>query len=100
MAYIVPGSDETREDQRLYTEARMVDVACLDCTVRVRVKKNSDHHTSVQWGAGGPDQCPEFVRMSVSSEGRHLHAPCPRLRASIDAAVRDGAVQVGAEDGW
>lgn len=100
MAYVVPSRPETLEDQRLYTEARMVDVACLDCTVHVRVKKNSEHHTSVQWGEHGPEQCPEFARMAAQAGGRHLHETCPRLRGSIDAAVREGAVTIGAEDGW
>lgn len=100
MAYVVPGRAETREDQRLYTEGRMVEVACLDCTVRVRAKKNSEHHTSVQWGEGGPGRCPEFQRRAAEPGGRSLHAACPRLSASIDAAVRDGVLTIGAEDGW
>lgn len=100
MAYVVPGRAETREDQRLYTQARMVDVACLDCTVHVSVKKNSEHHTSVQWGPDGPSQCPEFVSAAGGPGGRHLHTPCARLAASIDAAVREGRITIGAEDGW
>ena len=51
MASFVPTSDDTLEDQRLYTRARLVEVACLDCLARVGVKKNSEHHTSIQWDA-------------------------------------------------
>ena len=51
MPSFVPTSAETLEDQRLYTAARLVEVACLDCLARVGVKKNSDHHTSIQWTA-------------------------------------------------
>ncbi len=49
MASFVPTSADTFEDQRLYTTARLVEVACLDCLARVGVKKNSEHHTSIQW---------------------------------------------------
>ena len=34
MASFVPTSAETLEDQRLYTAARLVEVACLDCLAR------------------------------------------------------------------
>ena len=36
MASFSPTSDETLEDQRLYTQARLTEVACLDCLARVR----------------------------------------------------------------
>ena len=52
MASFVPTSADTLEDQRLYTQARLVEVACLDCLARVGVKKNSEHHTSIQWSEG------------------------------------------------
>ena len=31
MVSFAPTSEETLEDQRLYTEARLTEVACLDC---------------------------------------------------------------------
>ena len=40
MPSFVPTSADTLEDQRLYTSARLVEVACLDCLARVGVKKN------------------------------------------------------------
>ena len=49
MAYIVPTRPETLEDRALYTESRLVEVACRDCQARVMVRKNSEHHTSIQW---------------------------------------------------
>lgn len=99
MAYIVPTRDETREDQRLYTQARMVPVECQQCGVQVRVKKNSEHHTSIQWPDGGPSQCPEFVR--ATEEGsREIYTPCPYLASSIEHAVKVGALTIGAEDGY
>ena len=100
MVSFAPTSQETLEDQRLYTEARLVEVACLDCLARVRVKKNSDHHTAIQWTDDALEQCTEFRKLASQPEGRPLHASCPRLRSSIDQAVRDGEIEIGAQDGY
>ena len=97
MASFVPTSPDTLEEQRLYTQARLVEVACLDCLAKVMVKKNSEHHTSIQWTAGARAACPELSRRP---SGRESHPACPRLAASIEQAVRDGAVRIGAEDGY
>jgi hypothetical protein len=97
VASFVPTSPATLEDQRLYTRARLVEVACLDCLAVVGVKKNSEHHTSIQWSAEGRDQCPEFARRTGP---RDVKTGCPRLLASIEAAVREGHVPIGAEDGY
>ncbi|TNM39603.1 hypothetical protein FHP29_12045 [Nocardioides albidus] len=100
MASFVPTSAETLADLRRYTEDRLVEVACLDCLARVRVKKNSDHHTSVQWSAEARSACQELGRRDQGPGGRDVHKPCARLMASIDDAVRAGAVPVGAYDGY
>jgi hypothetical protein len=100
MASFVPTSAETLEDQRLYTSASLTKVACLDCLAKVMVKKNSDHHTSIQWNQEAVRACPEFTRMTGTPDGRPLHQGCSRLAASIDAAVRDGRITIGAEDGY
>lgn len=100
MAYIVPSNADTLEDQRLYTRSRLVEVACLDCLARVGVKKNSEHHTSIQWHADSLSACAEFRRLDQQSGGRSVHASCPRLQASIDDAVRDGQLTIGADDGY
>ena len=100
MPYIVPTREETREDQRLYTQARLVQVSCLDCPARVGVKKNSEHHTSIQWNTEALGHCQEFARMADRPGGRSVHTPCSRLVNSIEEAVRDGAVAIGAEDGY
>jgi hypothetical protein len=97
MASFVPTSADTLEDQRLYTSARLVEVACLDCLAKVGVKKNSEHHTSIQWTTESRRQCPELARRSG---GRDVHPGCPRLVASIEAAVREGVIPIGAEDGY
>ena len=38
MVSFAPTSAETLEDQRLYTQARLTEVACLDCLAKVGVK--------------------------------------------------------------
>jgi hypothetical protein len=100
MVSFAPTSPQTAEDQRLYTEARLVEVACLDCLAKVRVKKNSEQHTAIQWTAESLSQCAEFSRAASQPEGRPIRAACSRLRSSIDQAVRDGTIEIGAEDGY
>ena len=100
MASFVPTSAETLEDQRLYTSARLTEVACLDCLARVGVKKNSEHHTSIQWSQEARVACPELARRDAGAAGRDYHHGCPRLTASIDDAVREGRIPIGAEDGY
>lgn len=97
MPSFVPLSPETLEDQRRYTSARLVEVACLDCLARVGVKKNSEHHTSIQWTGEARAHCPELSRRS---SGRESHPACPRMAASIEAAAREGQIPIGAEDGY
>lgn len=100
MVSFAPTSPETLEDQRLYTQARLTEVACLDCLAKVGVKKNSEHHTSIQWNAESLEACAEFRRMSSQPGGRHVYETCPRLRASIERAVSDGRIEIGALDGY
>src|SRR3954454_14919012 len=97
MPSFVPTSAETLEDQRLYTRARLVEAARLACLARGGVKKTSDQHTSIQWPAAARAPCPELSRRS---SGRESHPACPRLAASIEQAAREGAVPIGAEDGY
>lgn len=96
MAYIVPSLQETLEDRALYTRGRLVELPCLDCTARVLVRKNSEHHTSIQWTEEAVADCAYFAELSRQENGRPVHTACPRLVASIDEAVRDGVIQVGA----
>lgn len=100
MAYIVPSREETLEDQRLHTRSGLAQVACLDCLARVGVKKNSEHHTSIQWHADSAGECIEFRRLDQRAGGRPFHASCPRLQASIDAAARNGQLTIGTDDGY
>ena len=100
MVSFVPTSEDTLEDQRLYTQARLNEVACLDCLARVGVKKNSEHHTSIQWRTDSLAQCAEFRKMEQAPGGRPVHATCDRLRSSIDRAVAEGEIEIGALDGY
>ena len=96
MAYIVPSRPETLEDRALYTGSRLVELACLDCRATVRVRKNSEHHTSIQWSEEAVADCATFNVLAQQEGGRPVHSGCPRLVASIEDAVRDGLVPIGA----
>ncbi|RYG18439.1 hypothetical protein EON82_22595 [bacterium] len=90
---------ETGEDQRLYLDGRLREVACQDCLARVLVKKNSEHHTSIQWSQQALGDCAEFQRLDREG-GRRVHTACGRLRASIEKAVEQGDLTIGATDGY
>jgi hypothetical protein len=91
MASFTPTREETFEDRRLYLEGRLVTVACLDCLAEVRVKKNSEHHTSIQWSQEAVAHCTEFARDRATGR-RAAHESCSRLRASIETACREGRI--------
>jgi hypothetical protein len=96
MAYIVPTLPETLEDRALYTRGRLAEVACRDCQARVMVRKNSAHHTSIQWTQDAVEDCAYFAELAREDGVRPIHSGCPRLVASIEEAVRDGVLSVGA----
>ena len=98
MPYIVPSSPETAADQLLYTRSSLVELSCLDCRAQVMVRKNSQHHTSIQWTQEAVAQCTTFARLSRAEGGRQIHSGCPRLVASIESAVTDGRIPVGSPD--
>jgi hypothetical protein len=90
MVSFAPTSRETLEDQLLYTRARLTEVACLDCMAKVGVKKNSEHHTSIQWDSESLGACAEFQRLAAGPGGRDGHASCARLRSWVGRAVAAG----------
>ena len=98
MSYIVPSLPETFADRELYTQSHLQDVPCMDCKARVLVRKNSEHHTSIQWTQEAVSDCTTFAKMNQQEGGRQVYAGCPRLNKSIEEAVRDGAVSVGLSD--
>ena len=89
MSSFVPRDAETLAERARYTSDGLTTVSCLDCLVSVQVRKNSDHQTAIQWSAEAQGQCP------VLSGRDSIHEGCPRLSASIEAAVREGRLPVG-----
>ncbi len=98
MPSYTPLRAETLADQRLYLEGRLVEVACAECAAVVRVRKNSESHTSIQWTADAVARCREFDRRDRAGE-RRVHESCPRLRSSIETAVKTGRLRMGDQDG-
>ena len=92
MVSFTPLREETFADRRLYLEGRLVDVACQQCDAHVRVRKNSEYHTSIQWTAEAVARCEV---LSGAGQGR-VHESCPRLKASIEQAVKTGRLTLGA----
>ena len=95
MVSFTPLNPETVADQRLYLDASLQEVSCLDCLARVQVKKNSEFHTSIQWTSQAQAGCAEFNRRNAEVGHRVVHESCSRLKASIDAALREGRLRVG-----
>lgn len=93
-------SPETAHDQELYLEGRLQEVACLDCLAKVRVKKNSEQHTAVQWTEDALSHCQEFAKLAAQPGGRPVYEACTKLMASIERAVEEGTLDVGAIDGY
>jgi hypothetical protein len=71
-------------------------VACGRCGALVEVAKFSLQHTSVQWTAEAVLTCTEFSASVAAGGSSALIATCASLRASIDAAVTDGRVEIRA----
>ena len=86
-----------RPDNRL-SDAPMTPVTCQPCGAKVLVRKSSWEQTSVQWDAGALAQCRErsqpMAHPDAVTPRPGLFLVCARLRASIEAAARTGAVPV------
>lgn len=92
MTSFVPRNAETLADRARYMSEGLTTISCMDCLVSVEVRKNSDHQTAIQWSPDEQGKCPELARR----EG--IHEGCPRLKASIEAAVRDGRLPIGVNE--
>lgn len=93
MSSFVPRDAETLAERVRYTAEGLTSVSCMDCLVTVEVRKASEQQTAIQWPADAQGMCPEMARRRETGGG--IHETCPRLHASIDAAVRDGQLPVG-----
>ncbi len=92
MVSFAPLNPETLDDRRRYLEGHLDEVACLDCLARVRVRKQSEFHTSIQWSDDAVRQCPELTQARAAGTPQ---MSCSRLKASIESAVRDGRIEIG-----
>jgi hypothetical protein len=86
-----PDASGVPTDERAWQYA---EVACGRCGAVVEVAKFSRQHTSVQWTAESVLTCAEFSAQVATGGLSALIATCASLRASIDAAVTDGRVEV------
>ncbi|MFF5966484.1 hypothetical protein ACFY64_22660 [Streptomyces collinus] len=73
----------------------MQPLSCESCATAVLVRKSSPAQTSVQW-PDGAEGCTEFAEvLAADGPPRTAVIPtCTRLRATIERAVRAGALAV------
>jgi hypothetical protein len=71
-----------------------VPVACERCAAVVEVAKFSLPHTSIQWTGQAVQRCAEFSAALAGGRPSALVPTCVSLRASIDAAVGAGRVEI------
>ena len=69
-------------------------VACGRCGAQVLAAKFSPQHTMVQWTDAAVRTCAEFMAFESLGQTSARVAGCGSLRDSIDAAVKDGRLEV------
>jgi hypothetical protein len=69
-------------------------VRCARCGASVLAAKFSPQHTSLQWTGAAVRRCDEFARRAAAGQPTALAEGCASLRASVEAAVRDGRLPV------
>jgi hypothetical protein len=69
-------------------------VECGRCGAGVLAAKFSPQHTSVQWTEAAVRACAEFMAFAELGRASALVEGCGSLRDSIDAAVKDGRLEV------
>ncbi|MEV7524514.1 hypothetical protein [Streptomyces sp. NPDC091371] len=72
-------------------------VACAECGTQVLCEKFSAAHTQVQWTDEAAATCPRIAARVSAGELSARVRSCAALRASIDAAVREGRLEVPAD---
>lgn len=92
----LPHGDGPPQDGQPSDERRPVtrEVSCARCGAAVLAAKFSPQQTSVQWSPAAVQSCAEFAARVAAGEQTALIDSCASLRASIDAAVRDGRLPV------
>ncbi|TCO46742.1 hypothetical protein [Actinocrispum wychmicini] len=81
---------DTTADRRSFLSEGLRPVECVTCGTCVLVKKNSLHHTSIQWQTS-TSSCAEFAAAGGPSA---LQDTCSKLRASIESLVATGLLEV------
>ncbi|MET0237318.1 MAG: hypothetical protein ABW224_21895 [Kibdelosporangium sp.] len=81
---------QTQADRRSFLADGLRPVECTTCGTCVLVKKNSRHHTSIQWQTS-TGSCPEFAAQNRPTA---LLDTCSKLRASIESLVAEGLLEV------
>lgn len=84
---------DTEADRRHYLAGGLTPLDCGDCATRVLVKKESPQHTSIQWTADSTS-CPELAAQVTAGADPGRVESCPRLRESVERAVREGRLEV------
>ena len=84
---------DTEGDRRHYLAGGLQPLDCAHCGTRVLVKKESPQHTSIQWTADS-SSCPELAAQVAAGAEPGRVESCPRLRDSVDQAVRRGRLEV------
>jgi hypothetical protein len=69
-------------------------VECGRCGAGVLAAKFSPQHTMVQWTDAAVSVCAEFSVAAALGQRSARVAGCGSLRESIDAAVKDGRLEV------
>ncbi|GGN82884.1 hypothetical protein GCM10010112_60600 [Actinoplanes lobatus] len=77
-------------ERRDYLEGGLVDIGCDGCGIPVRAGKRSAMQTSVQWRG----QACELIAVEAGGRPTALVPTCPKLRESIDRAIREGRLEV------
>ncbi|MFD9411627.1 hypothetical protein ACFWBN_32030 [Streptomyces sp. NPDC059989] len=72
-------------------------LVCAECGAGVLCEKFSPAHTQVQWTGEAAALCPRIAAEVASGELSARVRSCPALRASIEAAVREGRLEVPAD---
>jgi hypothetical protein len=70
-----------------YLEGGLADVACRRCAAKVRAKKLSPQHTSVQWTLQAVGECAEFTERVAGGESTARIAACGSLATSVAKAL-------------
>lgn len=74
----------------------MQPITCSQCGTTVLAEKYSPQHTSVQWLDDAAESCPRLRETTAAGDGgRGTTARiCPALHATIDQAMREGALTI------